>query len=865
MTSPLRLRRDYGEDRVATGLNDDSFESLFNNPPDSISLPWGSPAKPNLWKTKRIKYPALKMLAYSIESPALSEPLTLYFTHYKTSSNVKIKLYDSEGVMLYSRGFEPSNLYTVSKTLQLFWHYLNDDDDLFKKDFITIPKIASSGEPSAYEHISTRPSSIPLPWGNPAKPNIWKAQYQGGSRYVVTSPVLSTAYTYILIVDKDIEKVSLIAFDQEGRANEVYIYPFYDMFKDFTLHGILRIFWKRMWADADRIKKYLTVPKVASPQRVPALISLSDLPNILPLPWGNPPKPNMWKTKKIGDGFYLVTSPALKPNYRYTLQLRARSFEFSALSKRVNYSIYDYEWTLDEVEQDTLEELLETFWKYMMNYSDRHGGSKGIKKYLAVPKVASSQDVPAATALNNLPEILTLPWGNPPKPNVWSTEKWFGGQYTVLSPVLDPSFGYMLNLDRNPSSRFKIVFDARLNGKKWEIHRKHFHKRELLFKSLNDILKEFWEDMWELSLKNGVLTQYLTVPKVASSSALTVEDLFNVRPDTFELAWGYPIKKNVWSVKKISQLTSYGLTLIYEVESPLLKHPIYFHMDASDNNGKITIEVREGSSWGSAYYSHSFNASDSFYSLPLDVYMRGVWNSLTHTKKLKTVLLSKVASHNPTCINDIVKHKPKTFELAWGTPVKKNLWKVSLKHSVFLPLGENKIVYTIQSPVLNPHLSIEFLVDGKKSVKTTVRVGYSGDILFSLTYSVFHFKERNQPLDIFTEMVWHYLMNNELLQKHLKPNIKVASTLSRIRDRQTYGLRSLSNPSSQTGLFFYPVRQHRSKRATRHAFYLNDTELNIMEWQGSEWSRVSSVSLRRQQSELLLRLLRTIANTIEKM
>ena len=264
------------------------------------------------------------------------------------------------------------------------------------------------------------------------------------------------------------------------------------------------------------------------------------------------------------------------------------------------------------------------------------------------------------------------------------------------------------------------------------------------------------------------------MPKVASSSALTVEDLFNIRPDTFELAWGHPIKKNVWSVKKISELTSYGLTLIYEGESPS-EAPIYFHMDAPDSNGKVTIEVREGSSWGGSYYTHHFNASDSFYSMSLEVYMRGVWNNLTHTKKLKPVLLSKVASHNPTCIDDIIKHKPKTFELAWGTPAKKNLWKVSFKHSVFLPHGENEIVYTIQSPVLNPHLSIEFLVD-KKSVKITVRVGYSGDILFNLTYRDIALKGLSQPLDTFTEAMWRYLMNSNLLQEHLKPNIKVANT-----------------------------------------------------------------------------------------
>jgi hypothetical protein len=777
MTSPLRLRRDYGEDRVATELNEDSFESLFNNPPDRISLPWGSPAKPNLWKTKRVIYRALKILSYSIESPALSEPLRLYFVPGENkvtkSPNVKIKLYDSQDIILYSRVFEPSNLYTVSKTLQLFWHYLNDDDEKFKKDYITIPKIASSEEPSAYEHMSTRPSTIPLPWGNPAKPNIWKAQYQGGSRYVVTSPVLSTAYTYILIVDKDVEKVSLIAFDQEGRANEVYIYPFYDMFKDFTLHGILRIFWKRMWTERDRISRYLTVPKVASPQRIPAVITLNNLPETLSLPWGDPSKPNMWKTKKIGSDLYKVTSPALKPNYFYTLRLSPRSFEFSALSTRINYSMYDYEWTLDEVEQDTLEELLETFWKYMRSYSNRHGGSKGINKYLTVPKVASSQDIPAVTALDNLPAMLTLPWGNPPKPNMWKAHQWLGGKYTVESPVLDSEFGYQLNLGRNLSSRFRVSFSALLNGNKREIHSMYIHKRVLEGVSLNDVLKQFWLNMW--NSEEGTIKKYLIVPKVASSSALTVEDLFKFTPYTFELPWGHPIKKNIWSVKKISELTSYGLTLIYEVESPLLKHPIYFHMDAPDNNGKVTIEVREGSSWGGSYYTHFFNVSDSFYSMSLEVYMRGVWNSLTHTKKLKPILLSKVASHNPTCINDIIKHKPKTFKLAWGIPAKKNLWKVSLKHSVFLPRGENEIVYTIQSPVLNPHLSIEFLVTGE-SVKITVRVGYSGNILFNILFYFKHSKSLSQPLDIFTEAVWRYLMNNNLLQEHLKPNIKVANT-----------------------------------------------------------------------------------------
>ena len=736
MTSPLRLRRDYGEDRVATESFDDSFESLFDNPPNRIPLPWGSPPKPSIWRAELydLYYPC----NYKITSPALKGDLFIRFN--KLGVSTEITLYDnSKAIYIYR--FLPT-LYTVSKLLQLFWHRLNDRISTFKEEYLTLPRVASINLPAA-EHLSNRPSTIPLPWGSPPKPNMWKAQYQGGSRYVVTSPLLSIAYTYILIINTKEETISFISF-QDGVARDICnIRKFPQTFESSTLDTLLRIFWKRMW-DKEKIKKYLTVPKVASPQRVPAIVSLSNLPNTLSLPWGSPPKPNMWNTKKVGDGFYIVTSPALNPNYTYTLQLRARSFEFSALLRKRNYSIYDYEWTLDDVEQDTLEELLESFWGYMRNSSNRHKKKKGINRYLTVLKVASSQDIQAAIALNDLPERLTLPWGNPPKPNMWSAEKWSEYQYIVTSPILDSNFGYLISINHNVSY-YIFTFNAFLNGNKDIIHRSYTHKRNLRKKSLNDLLKIFWTEMWELSLKNkNKLGTYLTVTKVASSS-----------------------------------------------------------------------------------------------------------------------VLNKVASHKPTCINDIIKHKPKTFELAWGTPAKKNMWKVSLRSSVFLPLGENEIVYTIQSPALNPHLSITFLVN-KVSVEITVRVGYSGDIL--LTYLKFIEKKfLNQSLDISTEAMWRHLILYDRIQEHLKLNIKVASTLSRIRDKQTYGLRSLSNPSSQTGLFFYPVQQHRSKRATRHAFYLNDTELNIMEWQGSEWFKVGGAVLKRQQSELLLRLLRTIANTVEKM
>ena len=592
-------------------------------------------------------------------------------------------------------------------------------------------RVATGVNENAMESLSNKPNEISLPWGTPPKPNLWKAKRQGdSSRYIVTSPVLRDDHTYVLLFSTKYfpRQVSFHSFDQNGYGKEIHVRSY--SFSEVSLKDMLMMFWGEMRQAG--INKYLTVPKVAS-SRVPAVTSLSNLPDTLTLPWGTPPKPNLWMTKKIGSDLYRVTSPVLTKRYAYTLQLGANEFKFSALSKRVGYDIYDCGWTRDEVEQDTLEELLETFWRYMRSHSNRHGGSEGINKYLTVPKVASSQEIPAATTLDNLPAVLALPWGTPPKPNLWVAQKISPDYYQVKSPVLDPKFLYQLNLDRNSSSRFRIRFNAINNNLDIkELQSGYIHKEVLKKNSLNDLLKQFWRRLSE----SGALTQYLTVPKVAS--------------------------------------------------------------------------------------------------------------------------------RNPSSIRDIIDHEPKKFELAWGTPPKKNLWEVDLDYSSTSSFPvEEKLRYTVRSPILNTPLSIHFTFN-YSYVNIKVRVGKAGDDLFAISYDKNKkIKSLDHPLDIFTEAMWRYMVKTGQIQEHLKPNLKVASALSHIRNKQVYGLRSLSSPSSQTGLFFYPVQQHRSQRATRHAFYLNDNELSIMRWQGSEWSRVSSIILRRQQSEILFRLLRTIANSVE--
>ena len=71
------------------------------------------------------------------------------------------------------------------------------------------------------------------------------------------------------------------------------------------------------------------------------------------------------------------------------------------------------------------------------------------------------------------------------------------GKYTVESPVLDSELGgYMLNLDRNPSSRFRVSFSVHRNGNVREIHSMYIHKRALEGMSLNDVLKQLWLNMW---------------------------------------------------------------------------------------------------------------------------------------------------------------------------------------------------------------------------------------------------------------------------------------------------------------------------------------------------------------------------------
>jgi len=83
------------------------------------------------------------------------------------------------------------------------------------------------------------------------------------------------------------------------------------------------------------------------------------------------------------------------------------------------------------------------------------------------------------------------------------------------------------------------------------------------------------------------------------------------------------------------------------------------------------------------------------------------------------------------------------------------------------------------------------------------------------------------------------------------------------RDRGSFGLSTLGTSSRSSGLVFYPVRHNLHKKTPSYAFYLDEQDLSTMVWKNQEWSIIKTVRLTRQQTELLFRLLRVMARTLE--
>ena len=165
------------------------------------------------------------------------------------------------------------------------------------------------------------------------------------------------------------------------------------------------------------------------------------LPKSLSLPWGDPPKPNVWKSTLVSQtsmlAYYEVKSPLLnieKLLLVFVKRLRYADVMELVLMSKANERIYTLAIPAEDAEMEDIQYYLSRLWAH---------AKEGVKKYLKNPdKVASN--LKTMEFPQEAPRRINIPWGDPAKPNTFiavmqnqTAPKEKIVAYDVKSPLID--------------------------------------------------------------------------------------------------------------------------------------------------------------------------------------------------------------------------------------------------------------------------------------------------------------------------------------------------------------------------------------------------------------------------------------------
>jgi hypothetical protein len=282
-----------------------------------LRVMWGDPPKPNMWKAT-VRELKTGWKAYTIQSPALRHE-TIFITLEKSTS---------EGISLVAvygaQGSWKESLYAPTEDL-------DDGEAVLSHAFWSTVKrmLVKHNELKTPNKVAS--SKIELQWGNPPKPNIWKASYDEYElSLTVDSPLIERP---IRITAKDFRKnvggtkylkVQIHTMDRESYLWELQVY-YYSELLEFNAGATLthaaeawfekvksREGWKEI-SSVIRIKPRSGSTKIASDE------------SPIEVMWGDPPKPNMWKAtlsrSTTRSRTYEIVSPVLKQTLKIKILL----------------------------------------------------------------------------------------------------------------------------------------------------------------------------------------------------------------------------------------------------------------------------------------------------------------------------------------------------------------------------------------------------------------------------------------------------------------------------------------------------------------------------------------------------------------
>jgi hypothetical protein len=230
-------------------------------------------------------------------------------------------------------------------------------------------------------------------------------------------------------------------------------------------------------------------------------------PETFPIPWGNPPKPNLWRVKKISDHTFQKNSLRV---YRIETDLFIDPQEY--LEIVVAYFSEDKIYRLE-----VLKGLIRLGYLWVSGSTSLEGPLKKlwldtkhkITPLLKVNKVASS-NLSVGDLFDQPINIFPLPWGSPPKPNLWKVERSaFASNdrvsYMVKTPLLKKE-STQLVLSFRKVAELYVIIEVRLD---WD---RLVSFNTQVGSNLSRALEIIWHDI------KTPLASKLSVNKIASAS-----------------------------------------------------------------------------------------------------------------------------------------------------------------------------------------------------------------------------------------------------------------------------------------------------------------------------------------------------------
>ena len=447
---------------------------------------WGDPPKPNLWKVVSSWYAGGgEQFSYcSVESPILKEG-SFFQLMFDTSSKLWEIRYSG------STSFSVHTFYNVHSFLEAQKIFLSRKGwDIIK----TFASIAGTG----FFRTKVASSNLRAQWGDPPKPNMWKVKtgsWGRGHDFVeINSPNLYGGAMSNITLTRSAKDVWEVSFNPYNEEHHVHLFES-KTFEEARDRFLSPEGWS--W-----IKGFMQVrgdifsTKVASSN--------------LKVQWGDPPKPNMWKTKviyspnpeKADQPIGLIISSAFDSS-AFSISRWEGAWELSYQNR--GKEVVSRHWTEDDFQSAVDFYLSPKGWDLVKLFKKRFP-EKMTAKWKSM-KIANDWLAP--------PTDIKLQWGDPPKPNMWRVT---GNK--LLGFVGKGEEGYMITSPMMVGSIF-LTFKKGSYSKLEYIERggevvtlKYLDKHSLKLSVELMAHPMLWRNIIKPAIKSGTIN--LTVPKVAS-------------------------------------------------------------------------------------------------------------------------------------------------------------------------------------------------------------------------------------------------------------------------------------------------------------------------------------------------------------